>query len=151
MEVLDEIILTKFIPTISNGVLCSELERKLILLPPKLGGLGIPIFSESSEFEFENSITITESLKQNIKSQNPIYNVSDQKTKKANIKAKRCSNQLKLLNELKQKMSAQQLRLNELACEKHASQWITTLPIKEEGYVLTKQQFWDLIRLRYGW
>ena len=69
LEVLDEIILTKLILTISNGVLCSELERKLILLPPKLGGLGIPIFSQSSEFEFGNSITINGSLKQNIKSQ----------------------------------------------------------------------------------
>ena len=26
-----------------------------------------------------------------------------------------------------------------------------TLPLSEEGYDLTKQLFWDLIRIRYGW
>ena len=28
---------------------------------------------------------------------------------------------------------------------------MTTLPILDEGYDLTKQLFWDLIRIRYGW
>ena len=28
---------------------------------------------------------------------------------------------------------------------------MTTLPILDEGYDLTKQPFWDLIRIRYGW
>ena len=48
-------------------------------------------------------------------------------------------------------MTPDQIRLNDLASEKHASLWLTTLPIKDEGYTLTKQQFRDLIRLRYGW
>ena len=25
------------------------------------------------------------------------------------------------------------------------------MPIKEEGYILNKQLFWDLLRIRYGW
>ena len=25
------------------------------------------------------------------------------------------------------------------------------MPIKEEGYVITEQIFWDLVRFRYGW
>ena len=28
---------------------------------------------------------------------------------------------------------------------------MTTIPLSEEGYDLTKQLFWDLIRIRYGW
>ena len=28
---------------------------------------------------------------------------------------------------------------------------IYTLPIKEEGYMLNKHEFWDLINIRYGW
>ena len=58
-----------------------------------MGGLGIPLFVESSESVHENSLIITESLKYSIKSQNPIYNAEGQKTKKQNIKAKRISNQ----------------------------------------------------------
>ena len=40
---------------------------------------------------------------------------------------------------------------NDLKVEQCASSWLTTLPIKEEGYILSKQLFWDLIRIRYGW
>ena len=55
------------------------------------------------------------------------------------------------LNELRLKFSDQQKRLNELNQEQGASSWVTTLPILDEGYDLTKQLFWDLIRMRYGW
>jgi hypothetical protein len=39
----------------------------------------------------------------------------------------------------------------EINQENGASSWLTTLPLKEEGYTLNKQSFWDLIRLRFGW
>ena len=29
--------------------------------------------------------------------------------------------------------------------------WLSTLPLKDEGYCLNKQFFWDLIRLCYDW
>ena len=55
------------------------------------------------------------------------------------------------LNELRLKFSDQQKRLNELNQEQAASSWLTTLPILDEGYDLTKQLFWDLIRMMFGW
>ena len=44
----------EFIPAITGGVFCNEMERKLIALPPKLGGLGIPILAKISNDEFIN-------------------------------------------------------------------------------------------------
>ena len=35
--------------------------------------------------------------------------------------------------------------------EKGASIWLSTLPLKDEGYCLNKQEFSDLVKLRYGW
>ena len=35
--------------------------------------------------------------------------------------------------------------------EHRLSSWLTTIPPSEEGYDLTKQLFWDLIRIRFGW
>ena len=42
-----------------------------------------------------------------------------------------------------------QLMIN-LASEKGASSWLTSLPIKEFGYILNKQQFADALALRYN-
>ena len=45
LERIDNIIITnKFIPVITRGKQVSAIERRLISLPPKYGGLGIPIF-----------------------------------------------------------------------------------------------------------
>ena len=48
---IDGVITKEFIPAITGGVKCSENERRFLSLPPKLGGLGIPMFSETSDFE----------------------------------------------------------------------------------------------------
>ena len=62
---LDEIITSKFIPAVTGGIKPTPLERTLFSLPPSLGGLGIPIFSELAEREFRNSSLLTEQLKKN--------------------------------------------------------------------------------------
>ena len=52
---LDEAITSEFIPAITGGIHCSNIKRKLLSLPSKLGGLGIPIFAEISNQEYEYS------------------------------------------------------------------------------------------------
>ena len=48
-------------------------------------------------------------------------------------------------------MSDKKLKLNDMHQEKGASIWLSTLPLKDEGYCLNKQEFSDLVKLRYGW
>ena len=48
-------------------------------------------------------------------------------------------------------MHVEKWQLNDLNNEQGVSSWLTTLPLKQEGYDLLKQLFWDLIRIRYGW
>ena len=55
------------------------------------------------------------------------------------------------LQKLQTTLSNKQKRLNELNREQGAYSWLTTIPLSEEGYELTKQIFWDLIRIRYRW
>ena len=43
------------------------------------------------------------------------------------------------------------MRGNDLAQQKGASAWLNALPIKVEGYSLTKREFFDAISLRYRW
>ena len=40
---------------------------------------------------------------------------------------------------------------NDVNLKTGASSWLTTLPIKEKGYTLNKQGFWDLLSIRYDW
>ena len=35
--------------------------------------------------------------------------------------------------------------------EKSPSIWLSTLPLTDEEYCLNKHEFWDLVKLRYGW
>ena len=44
-----------------------------------------------------------------------------------------------------------QKKLNEINREKGVWNWLLVLPLVEKGFDLTKQQFWDSMRLQYGW
>ena len=52
LEKIDELILTKFIPTITGGTYVNPDELYLLSLPAKYDGLGIPIFSGLAGIEF---------------------------------------------------------------------------------------------------
>ena len=52
---------------------------------------------------------------------------------------------------IRSKLTTQQSRLNDINIEQRASTWLTTLPIEVKGYILNKQEFWDLVNIRYGW
>ena len=133
----DDVISTEFIPAITGGINCSTVERNLLSLPPKFGGLGI--FSEISQTECANSIMVTENLKNQIIQQNrqfiPAENMNDIKNKiKLNKREKNKNNLAIIRNEL----TDHQNRLNKINQATGASSWLTTLPIKDEGYVLNK-------------
>ena len=55
---VDEVILIGFFLAITGGILITKNERKLLSLAPRLRGLGIPIFEELCEIEYQNSIVI---------------------------------------------------------------------------------------------
>ena len=39
----------------------------------------------------------------------------------------------------------------DLNSEKGSSSWLTVLPFRDQGFHLTKREFWDAICLRYSW
>ena len=55
------------------------------------------------------------------------------------------------LNHLRQQMTSDQLKLNDIAQTEVASSWLSTIPIKELNYSLNKREFFDGLFLRYGW
>ena len=153
LKPLEDVIRFHFIPAITGGHLCSDNERRLLSLPIRFGGLAIPLFYNDAQYEYENSRKLTSSLARLIKEQNQVYTVneSDIKTIKANIKSEKEERHKTTLNEIKRCLSENDNRLNDISQEKGASNWLAAYPISDQGYDLNKQQFWDSIRLRYGW
>ena len=62
LEKLDQAVDTKFIPTFADGHFCNEMERKLLSLPVKYGGIGLVMFCDIAENEYNNSRAVTLSL-----------------------------------------------------------------------------------------
>ena len=48
-------------------------------------------------------------------------------------------------------MDEKEKRLVKFSTEKGFSNWLTMLSITERSFELSKQQFWDSVRLSYGW
>ena len=70
---------------------------------------------------------------------------------KSKIKLLKLQHHQKIFKMTRQDITEQQQRLSSTNQEQGASSWLTTLLIKEESYSLTKQLFWDLVRMRYNW
>ncbi len=79
---MDKCIDDHFIPAITEGHVCSKDERKLLSLPVRLGGMGIPIFTEESIREFNTSMESTKTLRENIVAQQQTY-IHNEKAQKA--------------------------------------------------------------------
>ena len=117
---LENAIRHKLLPALTEGRSCSDDDRTLLSLPVRLGGLGIINPSEISEDEFQNSIKMTEHLTTAIQNQltdipADLDNLSRQC--KMRIKSERRSKQLEILEDLKTRMSAEQIRVNGMARE----------------------------------
>ena len=52
---------------------------------------------------------------------------------------------------LEESFTKDQKKLNEINREKGVWNWLLVLPLVEKGFDLTKQQFWDSMRLQYDW
>jgi hypothetical protein len=154
LKPLENSIMNKLIPSLT-GKQINDTERKLISLPPRLGGLGIIDPSEISQFEYNNSNQLTSQLQGFIYRQEMggELDQTEMKKQKAMISKDREQRQLSKQEEVKLEFERDplKLRLLEASCERGASNWLTVLPIESDGFALNKQEFTDALRLRYGW
>ena len=150
---LDQVITNELIPAITDGLVLSSEERVLLSLPVKLGGLGIPIFAESCKTEYQNSLLVCSQQAAAIVTQNSADNTQlpPVENYRERIAREKGEMQKAKLEQLRAHMSKKQVRANDIAQMKGSSSWLTALPIKKEGYVLSKRQFFDALALRYRW
>ncbi|XP_028417275.1 uncharacterized protein LOC114541674 [Dendronephthya gigantea] len=154
MQLVDDTINLKLLPALLDNRSLSIHERQLVSLPARMGGLGIPIFNDICDEEHLNSTTICHLLSSRIIHQNGTpsaeHGDSIHDLRREIAKQRQARNSL-LLQNLRSSMSEEQIRANDLAQLKGSSAWLTALPLAEEGYILTKREFFDAIYMRYRW
>ena len=149
---IEETLKSRFIPAIIGGHICSDAERALLAFPVKFGGLELQNLCEVANTELLNSKEITIDLHENVITQNTDFPIDSEKTKtiKNESKRRKISNYKIKLEELMNSMN-EKMKRNDISNETGSSNWLSVVPIREFNYVLRKQQFWDSIRIRYGW
>ena len=73
LKPLDEVIDRSFIPAIIEGHVLLSDDRKLLSLPVRLGGMGIPHFSEICQKEYEYSLKVTQLIRPRIVAQDHLF------------------------------------------------------------------------------
>ena len=127
----------KLIPALTDGRHVTDDERKLLSLPPRLGGMGLIMPSEMADEEFEFSTAATVDLTNAIKEQLiELPPGLDQKSReaKAGIRKARRGKQNVVLEDLVSRMTPAEKRANEISRDTGASNWLTSLPIEGERF-----------------
>ena len=150
---LEAAIKDKFLPSLIGREI-SILERRMLALPYRYGGLAVRNPVATADEEYEASSQITSQLTELIFNQNEdasaVSKITVQKAKLEVRKAK--EEKLKtIFDSICKLLPTEAERYLQTAAEKGASSWLAVLPLKSFGYSMNKREFQDAIKLRYGW
>ena len=154
LQPLEDIIRSRLIPAWTGRAPPSDLERELFALPARLGGLGIPNPASNLSKEFLASISISAPLSHRIEHQQPDYpwEIRDaQLSAKQEACGQRTEDSRSAALAVKSALSSSLKYAVDLAQERGASTWLTSLRLEEFGFSLHKGAFRDGLALRYGW
>ena len=138
---LEEAIRHNLIPALTGKIGISDLERNLLELPVRLGGLGIVNPTNTAYTHHNNSLKITAPLTALILLQEISYPYStkvEQATIKYTLKSERQKKQTAEAAKLRVELTPS---LQRTISKKGASSWLMTLPIHEHNFALPKGSF----------
>ena len=151
MKVIEEVLRNQFILAIIGESSISENLRQLIALPIRLRGTAVTTLYLSKEAEYNASRLLTKDIVDHIISQNTEYKPSKDRISeiKNSIKKGRTETENTNLSIIRENMSKDQIRANNILQKPGCNNWLNIIPIEELNCNLNKQQFLDPVRLRY--
>jgi hypothetical protein len=151
IQPLENAISNIFLPALTDHE-CTQLERDILALPVRNGGLGIPNPCHEAMKEYAASIQVTGSLVRQIESQmHELPDQSDVQILKRKARQEKNEIAKEKANLIINSVSPKSKRMLDLASEKGASAWLQVLPILDMGFNLNKREFKDALKLRYDW
>ena len=118
------------------------------------GGPGIPVLRDLSVTVQENSEQVCRNLTTKIICQNDEANDTVEgpiQDARRRISGQGVAGYYAHMEDLRSWMTDEEICANDITLMKGSSIWLTTLPLAEEGYVLSKREFFNAIHLRYRW
>ena len=154
LEPLENFLRSTFLPTLTGRAPPDDAVRDLLALPARLGGLAIVNPTKSCQHDYFGSTTIAGPLATLISAQcdeYPYECIAAQLAAKSTTKTSKRNLEKEAASAVRDLLPGPLQRAMDLAQEKGASSWLTSLPIEEFGFSLHKSAFRDAIALRYGW
>ena len=151
LEPLEDAISHMLIPAITERK-CNQLDRNILALPVRLGGLGLGNPSLEARREYASSVKVTKPLVEQIVSQShQLPEDSLTKLAQQEVRSERSKELEHRAERIKEMAPRKTLRALDLATEKGSSAWLTVLPLQDLGFNLNKREFRDAVKLRYDW
>ena len=153
LQPVEDAIRHHLLPALTGRCSFSDDGRALFALPARLGGLGMGNSVTDADHAYESSLKVSGQLCALVALQtSPLGDVaSEQHRAKAVVKKARQSRAIAQQADLLARLPQASRLSVELASEKGASSWLTTLPVVELGFHLNKSEFRDGLCLRYNW
>ena len=137
LQPLEDSIHQKLIPALSGRPPCSNVERDLLALPTKLGGMSLSNPTVTAESEFDASKEVTAPLIELITNQSMSFendpthaNFIVSAVKKRKVEQQKCDT-----DRIRKELEPSSQRL--IDCASGASAWLTALPMEEHGFCLS--------------
>ena len=153
LQPLEAIIRLKLIPALTGQPPPNDEMHDLLALRTRLGGIALTNPTSVADVEFSASTKVSDPLKNAILQQSFEYSgdvVYEQVEAKGEVRRSKCERSMQAADSLKQTLSVSLQRSMDLARERGASIWLTSLPIQEFGFMLHKRAFHDALALRYN-
>ena len=153
-ESLEHAIRTLFIKTITRKEV-NDVERNLIALPVRYGGLGIGNPVDLCKISHANSLFVSAPLVRLVARQEAEFGPRELQAEVIKLRA-----EIDKRNETTSKAKLQDVlgsaspvlkKAVQAASEKGASSWLTAVPTYDHGTILHKGDFVDSLCIRYGW
>ena len=144
LQPLEDHIRSQLIPAITGHSPPSDSVRDLLSLPARLGGMGLVNPTKICSLQRQASVSIAAPLKEQVLAQNNEYSldcIESQVEAKVEAQKHQRNNAKERASALKESSSNSLQRAMDLAQEKGASSWLTTLPLEEFGFTLHKDAF----------
>ena len=139
-----------FIPTLTGYVSCSSILRDLFALLCHLGRMGIVNHIDTGDSQYDASVKVTGPIKDFIMHQSLTASPPDVCSIKADIHNHHCYANKAKAQAVYASLFQPLQRARDLNSENSSSSWLIVLPFRDQGFHLTKHEFWDAIHLQYS-